>query len=260
MGPFRQDVAHAVRRLRRRPVFTLVAAATLAVGIGGAVAIFSVAHAVVLRPLPYAEPDRLALVWQSDRERGAAVRRDVLPRPSATGARATRPSRTWPGCRARTRAGRLSGRGEPVELAGRLVTVELLLRARRASGARPHARCPRTIARGAARVVVLSDALWRERFASDPGIVGASIVLDARAVHGRGRDAEGLRLSRGRRAVDTARARRERARRAARRLVDECRSAGSSPACRSRRRDATWRPTRRATTARSTRRRASRRS
>jgi len=69
MGAWGQDLAHAVRRLARRPVFTLVAAATLAVGIGGAVAIFSVAHAVMLRPLPYAEPDRLALVWQSDRER-----------------------------------------------------------------------------------------------------------------------------------------------------------------------------------------------
>jgi len=59
MGSFRQDLAHAVRRLARRPAFALVATATLAVAIGGATVTFSVADAVILRPLPYAQPERL---------------------------------------------------------------------------------------------------------------------------------------------------------------------------------------------------------
>jgi hypothetical protein len=64
------DLAHAVRRLARRPGFVAVATATLAVGIGASTALFSVAHAVVLRPLPYARPERLVTLWQQDLERG----------------------------------------------------------------------------------------------------------------------------------------------------------------------------------------------
>ena len=66
MGAWGQDLAHAVRRLARRPVFTLVAAATLAVGIGGAVAIFSVAHAVMLPSSP-----RCARSTPGSRRRGS---------------------------------------------------------------------------------------------------------------------------------------------------------------------------------------------
>src|SRR4029453_628457 len=62
-----QDLRHAVRLLRRRPGFTLVSVATLALGLGGSVAIFSVADAVILRPLPYTDADRLLLVRQHRR-------------------------------------------------------------------------------------------------------------------------------------------------------------------------------------------------
>ena len=64
-----RDVMHALRLFRRRPGFTAVVILTLALGIGASTAIFSVIDAVLLRPLPYREPDRLAMLWSEDSAR-----------------------------------------------------------------------------------------------------------------------------------------------------------------------------------------------
>src|SRR5262245_52622896 len=58
-----RDIRYIVRACRRRPAFALVAILTLAVGIGAVTAVFSIVEAVLLRPLPYADPDRLVAVW-----------------------------------------------------------------------------------------------------------------------------------------------------------------------------------------------------
>jgi putative ABC transport system permease protein len=69
MGALRKDLAFAVRMLRKQPLFALTAAVTLALGIGATTAIFSVVHAVLLRPLPYKDEGRLVLVWMDLRAR-----------------------------------------------------------------------------------------------------------------------------------------------------------------------------------------------
>jgi len=72
MSSFGRDVAFAVRTLRKNPAFALTAIATLALGIGATTAIFSVANAVLLRPLPYNDPERLAIIWGELRTRKVA--------------------------------------------------------------------------------------------------------------------------------------------------------------------------------------------
>src|SRR5919106_5971047 len=64
-----RDVLFAVRTLRRSPLFTAAAAVTIALGIGASTAVFSVANAVLLRPLPYEDPDRLAVMYMDLRAR-----------------------------------------------------------------------------------------------------------------------------------------------------------------------------------------------
>src|SRR6185436_11236686 len=65
-----EDLRVALRGLRRRPGFAAAVVGTLALGIGGNVALFSVVDGVLLRPLPYPDPDRMVIVWENDRLRG----------------------------------------------------------------------------------------------------------------------------------------------------------------------------------------------
>ena len=87
MGEFRQDVRYALRQLWAAPVFALTAIVTLALGIGANTAIFSVVSAVLLRPLPFPDPDRLYAVWSANRTRQHARSRRCRRSISTTGAR-----------------------------------------------------------------------------------------------------------------------------------------------------------------------------
>jgi ABC-type antimicrobial peptide transport system permease subunit len=76
-----QDFRHAARHLRRNPRFVLTVVFLLSVGIGANVAVFTVLRALLLQPLPYADPDRLVRLWESNPERGifrSAVARQLL--------------------------------------------------------------------------------------------------------------------------------------------------------------------------------------
>jgi hypothetical protein len=176
MGSLGLDFAHALRRLARRPLLACVATGTLAVGISGATAIFSVAHAVILRPLPYAQPDRLALVWQSDLLRGQPFVEMSYPTFRNWRARNT-VFEDLAGLPSTNQSWTFRGRGEPVELVGRLVSWNFfsVLGVPPALG---RALLPEDDRRGAARVVVLGHALWRDRFGADARVVGTSVALD----------------------------------------------------------------------------------
>jgi putative ABC transport system permease protein len=173
---FARDVTFAVRTLRKNRGYTLAALATLALGIGAATAVFTVADGVLLRPLPYGDPDRLAMIWLAQPEFG-----DRLPLSSGfyndavTTGRRTFSSiaafRSWPFT--------LTGSGDAEQVSGARVAPSLfgVLGVRPALG---HDFAPSDADSGAASVVIISHALWQRRFGSDPGVVGRSIELGGR--------------------------------------------------------------------------------
>jgi putative ABC transport system permease protein len=169
------DLRFALRMLRRQPGFTAVAAATLALGIGGSTAVFSLVDGVLLRPLPLREPDRLMLLWEHsprDNDHNVANPANVLEwRRRATSFEQIAAFAPW--------TTSLSGRGEPVRLVLGAATANLF----ETLGVAPllgRGFVEGDDVEGAARVAVLSEGLWRGRFAGDPGVIGQSVVLDGR--------------------------------------------------------------------------------
>jgi putative ABC transport system permease protein len=169
-----QDVRYAVRVLRKSPTFAIVAVLTLALGIGANTAIFTVVNALLLRPLPYRNADRLVTVWQDMRARGGPADEWATPGNYAdwrsenalfeeiavvTGWRPT-----------------LIGQGEPEPIAGEqasheyfsvLGVVPALGRTFRAEDDVPNAP----------RVVMISDGIWRRHFGGAPDVIGRTVAL-----------------------------------------------------------------------------------
>ncbi|HVH71556.1 MAG TPA: ABC transporter permease, partial [Candidatus Dormibacteraeota bacterium] len=159
-----QDLRFAARMLRKSPTFTAVAVLTLALGIGANTAIFSLVNGILLVSLPYSEPEQLVSVTGTY-PRGAfvAMREQIHTMDMAAYAEGHEFN--------------LTGRGEPVRLAGTLVSAELFT----VLGARPE--LGRAFVRGEDipgqdNYVILSHELWQQRFGSDPTIVGRSIELE----------------------------------------------------------------------------------
>jgi len=169
-----QDLSYSIRTLVRRPLFTTLALATIALGIGANTAIFTVVHAVLLRPLPFPEPDRLVMVWEQDQTRGW----DRVPG-SAEDFLTLRDGTT-----ALESLAGLSGAsftltrdGEPEQVQGARVTSDFF----DVFGVTPSLGSPfgpDANVDGAHRRVVLSQDLWNRRYAGDPGIVGRAIEVD----------------------------------------------------------------------------------
>ena len=173
MSTFFQDLRFALRGLLKQPGFTAVALLTLALGIGANSAIFGIVNAVLLRPLPYQEPDRVVLLWSHW----------------------TNWSKTWVSqgelvdyqeqARSLEHVGafsatsfNLTGGGDPLRVRAAQVQPEVFA----ALGAQPIAGrvfSPEEDRPGHEHVVMLTEGLWRSQFGSDAAIVGRTIQLDA---------------------------------------------------------------------------------
>lgn len=176
------DLRQALKGLVSRPGLSAAAILTIALGIGANAGIFGIVNAVLLRPLPYHEPDRLVMLW----EKFAPMNMDTMPWSQQDFADV------------RTRATQLesvalfagpdfvlTGSGEPISLDGLAASPSLF----RLLGASP--LIGQTFADDAEQPAnryqaILSYATWRDRFARDPAIVGRTLTLNGRAVTVRG--------------------------------------------------------------------------
>jgi putative ABC transport system permease protein len=172
MNTLVQDIRYALRMLRRSPGFTVVAVLTLALGIGATVAIFSAINGVLLRPLPYPDANRIAIVWLS----GPEIERDVATYPMFQAWRAEAPSFESMAGFSPTRNAFTGDGAEAEEVGGARVSGDFfgVLQTRPYLG--------QTIdevhtAAGSHQVVVLSHALWSRRFGSDPGVLGRTVLI-----------------------------------------------------------------------------------
>ena len=171
---FFNDVRYGTRLLLRSPGFTFIAVAALAIGIGANTAIFSVVNTLLIQRLPYAEPDRLAVVWEHNlpRDRKNNVvspgnfihwreMNQVFEEIAAVGL---------------TFNITIAGQGDPFEVPFQFVTAEFFP----VLGVQPVLGRWFTADedRPGSRVAIISDRLWRARLGSDPGILSKGITLN----------------------------------------------------------------------------------
>ena len=177
MEAFLRDLRHSLRMFRQSPSFTIAAVAALALGIGANTAIFSVVNAVLLKPVPFPDPDRLVMFMNTSPQGSG---------PAASPAKFAHYRRAD-----QRRAGRLRVSDGRRQLHGRRISRAAPVR----SGQRRlfPARRGIPISRGRTftadedrpngeRVVVLSHGLWTRRFGSDPSVIGKTISLERRSL------------------------------------------------------------------------------
>ena len=166
-----QDLRYSLRMLWKSPGFTLVAILALALGIGANTAIFSVVNAVLLRPLPYRESDRLAIMWEK-----AATQDTSVSYLNFTDWRDQ--NQSFEEITAFRRASfNLIGAGEPERLAGRMASANFFktFGASLSKGNDFPASEDRV---GGQKVVILGHGFWQRRFGGDEAIVGKQITLN----------------------------------------------------------------------------------
>ena len=173
MDSFLSDLRFTFRLLRKTPVFTLVAAGTLALGIGANTAMFSIVDSVILRRLPFGDPDRLVMVWEDTTAAG-------FPRNTPAPGNYTE----W---RLRNRSftdlaatqgvnAILTGEAAPEQVLGRAVTPNFFS----VLGVEPLLGRPFTEEedRTGAPVAVVSFALWQRRYGGNPSVIGRKILMN----------------------------------------------------------------------------------
>jgi len=170
-----KDIRYGFRSLLKRPGFTAIALIALALGIGANTAIFSLVNAVVIRPLPYPDPDRLVWVWASIRN--GINTASVSPADFLDYRSQNKTFEQFAASGVGAVPVNLTGGGDPERLMSSIVTgnyfdtfriAPALGRGFTLDNEKP----------GQDQVVVLSYALWQRRFGGDPGIINKTIVLD----------------------------------------------------------------------------------
>src|SRR5690242_15303168 len=173
MDALRQDLRFAFRTLRARPAFTLIAVLTLGLGIGATTAIFSVVNAVLLRPLPWPQADRLVLIWgtRGPVRQNGVVYLDYLDW--------QKESRSFDALGViRGQSVNLTGGDQPERVTGSFVTADVF----RMLGATP-ARgrfftAQETEVATKQPVAVITDDFWRSHFGGRPDMIGRTLVLN----------------------------------------------------------------------------------
>jgi putative ABC transport system permease protein len=172
-----QDLRYGLRMLAKSPGFSAMVIAILAIGIGANTAIFSILYAVLLKPLPFPHPGQLVFLSEAKPENGissaGASHDNFIEIRGQNHVFSELAGFT-------THELTLTGRGEPAAVDTGDVTPELfaLLDTKPVVG---RTFLPEDNKQGAAPVVILSESVWRERFAADPNVIGSSVSLDHRA-------------------------------------------------------------------------------
>jgi predicted permease len=175
MGTLWQDLRYGARMLLRKPGFTFVAVLALALGIGANSAIFSVVNAVLLRPLPYEDSNRLVLISEFPKQEGTP---DTLTMTSYPNFKDWRDqNQVFEDVAAfRTSGFTLTGVEQPERISGVRVSAGFfnLLHVKPLMG---RSFLPEEDRPGGERVVLMSHSLWQRRFGGDPGVVGKTLTL-----------------------------------------------------------------------------------
>jgi putative ABC transport system permease protein len=180
MGNLIQDIRYGFRRLLKRPGITFIAILSLGLAIGANTSIFSVVNGVLLRPLPYRDPQRLVVLWETSSQQ-IAVQMNTQNRNQVAPANFidwSKQNQVFEGIAAiRFLNFNLTGGDRPERLPGAIVTQNLfsVLGVKPAFG---RSFLPEDTQPNRERVAVLSDGLWQRRFGADPNIIGQKLTLN----------------------------------------------------------------------------------
>jgi putative ABC transport system permease protein len=179
MSTLVQDLRYGLRQLWRNPGFTAVAVLTLALGIGANTAIFSVVNAVLLRPLPYPQADRLVMLWERNRTKG--IDQELVTGPDFIDWRrqndAFESMGFWAGFPGSTEFNLVGAQG--TEKVAGIYASSALFSALGVKPAMGRAFLPEEDNWQGNRVALISHELWQSRFGGDPHVLGRTLTVDS---------------------------------------------------------------------------------